>query len=29
MRALQVEGFLGQEFIEGQKAFFEKRPPKF
>lgn len=29
MRALQVEGFLGPEFIEGQKAFFEKRPPKF
>lgn len=29
MRALQVEGFLGPEFFEGQKAFFEKRAPKF
>lgn len=29
MRALQIEGFLGPEFYEGQNAFLKKRKPKF
>ncbi len=29
MRALQIEGFLGDDFLEGQRAFLDKRNPVF